>query len=36
MIRVLICDDQDLVCEGLKAILSTDADVEVVARKPWI
>ncbi len=30
MIRVLICDDQDLVCEGLKAILSRDEDVDVV------
>jgi DNA-binding NarL/FixJ family response regulator len=30
MIRVLICDDQDLVCEGLKAILSTDPGLEVV------
>jgi len=30
MIRVLICDDQDLVCEGLRAILSTDPDLEVV------
>lgn len=30
MIKVLICDDQDLVCEGLKAILSTDPGLEVV------
>jgi DNA-binding NarL/FixJ family response regulator len=30
MIRVLICDDQDLVCEGLKAILGTDLGLEVV------
>lgn len=29
MIRVLICDDQDLVCEGLKGILSTDPELEV-------
>lgn len=29
-IRVLICDDQDLVCEGMKAILSTAAGIEVV------
>ncbi|MBN1146587.1 MAG: response regulator transcription factor [Anaerolineales bacterium] len=29
-IKILICDDQDLVCEGLKAILSTDAELEVV------
>lgn len=30
MIRILICDDQDLVCEGLRAILSTDPEFEVV------
>ncbi len=30
MIKVLICDDQELVCEGLKAILSTCRDLEVV------
>ncbi len=30
MIRVLICDDQELVCEGLKGILSTDPELEVV------
>ena len=30
MIKVLICDDQDLVCEGLRAILSTDPALEVV------
>ncbi|MBN1936641.1 MAG: response regulator transcription factor [Anaerolineae bacterium] len=30
-IRVLICDDQWIVCEGLEAILSTDAAIEVVA-----
>ncbi len=30
MIRVLICDDQDLVCEGLKGILSTDQELQVV------
>jgi NarL family two-component system response regulator LiaR len=30
MIRVLICDDQAIACEGLKAILSTARDVEVV------
>jgi NarL family two-component system response regulator LiaR len=30
MIRVLICDDQDVVREGLRAILSTSADFEVV------
>jgi len=30
MIRVLICDDQAIVCEGLSKILSTDAEIEVV------
>ena len=30
MIKVLICDDQWVVCEGLKAILSTDRELEVV------
>ena len=30
MIRVLICDDQMVVCEGLRAILGTAADIEVV------
>jgi len=30
MIRILICDDQDVVCEGLRAILSTVPDIEVV------
>jgi len=30
MIRVLICDDQAIVCEGLQAILSTTQDIEVV------
>ncbi|MHB0856153.1 MAG: response regulator [Anaerolineae bacterium] len=30
MIRVLICDDQWIVCEGLEAILSADAEIEVV------
>jgi two-component system, NarL family, response regulator LiaR len=30
MIRVLICDDQAIVCDGLEAILSTDGDLEVV------
>ncbi len=29
-IRVLICDDQWIVCEGLEAILSTDADIQIV------
>jgi DNA-binding NarL/FixJ family response regulator len=30
MIRILICDDQDLVLEGLQAILRPAADIEVV------
>ena len=29
-IRVLICDDQWIVCEGLEVILSTDREIEVV------
>lgn len=29
MIEVLICDDQDVVCEGLQAILSTDREIHV-------
>jgi DNA-binding NarL/FixJ family response regulator len=31
MIRILICDDQDVVREGLRAILSTVPGIEVVA-----
>ncbi len=30
MIRLLICDDQVFVCEGLRAIFSTDLGIEVV------
>jgi NarL family two-component system response regulator LiaR len=30
MIRVIICDDQDVVCEGLQTILKTAGDIEVV------
>jgi DNA-binding NarL/FixJ family response regulator len=30
MIRVFICDDQWIVCEGLEAILETDPEIEVV------
>jgi DNA-binding NarL/FixJ family response regulator len=30
MIRVLICDDQSIVSEGLQLILETDPDIEVV------
>lgn len=30
MVRVLICDDQAVVCEGLEMILDADPDIEVV------
>ena len=30
MIKIIICDDQEVVCQGLKAILSTSDDLEVV------
>lgn len=30
MIRVLICDDQWIVCEGLEAILEADREIQVV------
>ena len=30
MIRILVCDDQVIACEGLQAILSTAPDIEVV------
>ena len=30
MIRVLICDDQLIVCEGLRTILSSDKDIQVI------
>lgn len=30
MIRVFICDDQWIVCEGLEAILSADPEIQVV------
>ncbi len=30
MIKVLICDDQEIVCEGLQHILETDAEIKVV------
>ncbi len=29
MIRVLICDDQDLVCEGLRVILEASPEIQV-------
>jgi DNA-binding NarL/FixJ family response regulator len=31
MTRVIICDDQEVVCQGLKAILSTAEGLEVIA-----
>jgi DNA-binding NarL/FixJ family response regulator len=31
VVRVLICDDQWIVCEGLEAILNSDSEIEVVA-----
>lgn len=30
MIKILICDDQDIVCEGLQRILQVDAEINVV------
>ena len=30
MIRLLICDDQMIVCEGLRVIFNSDPDIEVV------
>ncbi|GAB4112368.1 MAG: response regulator transcription factor [Roseiflexaceae bacterium] len=30
MIRIVICDDQVIVCEGLQAIFETDPDLEVL------
>jgi len=32
MIRVLICDDQEIVREGLQRIFSSDADIQVVGQ----
>lgn len=32
MIKVLICDDQEIVCEGLQLILSSDAEITVVGQ----
>jgi DNA-binding NarL/FixJ family response regulator len=31
MIRVIVCDDQEIVCQGLRTILNNDAQIEVVA-----
>lgn len=30
MIKILICDDQEIVCEGLQRILEADADIKVI------
>ena len=30
MIRVYICDDQTVVCDGLEMILNADPEIEVV------
>jgi DNA-binding NarL/FixJ family response regulator len=30
MIRVLICDDQEIICEGLEKILGTDPEIRVI------
>ena len=30
MIKVLICDDQEIVCEGLQRILESDAEITVM------
>ena len=30
MIRLLLVDDQDLICQGLKAMLSLEADLEII------
>lgn len=32
MIRVLICDDQEIVCEGLQRILESDPEITVVGQ----
>jgi len=31
MIRVIVCDDQDVVCQGLSTILNNDPEIEVIA-----
>lgn len=31
MIRVLVCDDQAVVCDGLEMILNTDPEIKVIA-----
>jgi YesN/AraC family two-component response regulator len=30
MIRLLLVDDQNLICQGLKAVLNQESDLEVV------
>ncbi len=31
MIKVIVCDDQEIVCQGLRTILNSDPKIEVVA-----
>lgn len=31
MIRVIVCDDQEIVCQGLSTILNNDSQIQVVA-----
>ena len=31
MIRVIVCDDQEIVCQGLTTILNSDPEIKVVA-----
>ncbi|MHB8133180.1 MAG: response regulator transcription factor [Anaerolineaceae bacterium] len=31
MIKVIVCDDQEIVCQGLRTILNNDPQIEVVA-----
>jgi DNA-binding NarL/FixJ family response regulator len=31
MIKVIVCDDQEIVCQGLRTILNSDSKIEVVA-----
>ena len=31
MIRVIVCDDQDVVCQGLSTILNNDPEIQVIA-----
>jgi len=31
MIKVIVCDDQEIVCQGLRTILNNDPEIEVIA-----